>query len=179
MKIPLSDIPREGLDLQCEMDPATLDLEDSAVKFVAPVHVRSRLAVMDRTVYVSGEAEAQAGLQCVRCLEAIPFSIHPSFQMNVEPQEAASEKTPGEWRELHREELDEHTYSDDTIDLAELVREQILLALPAYPLCRADCRGLCPQCGADLNRVSCRCAVEESRPSMTHFQEMLKKITKK
>ncbi len=179
MQIPLSDIPREGLELQFEMDPATLDPEDSGVKFVAPIHVQSRLVVMDRTVYVSGTADAPARLQCVRCLEAISFPVHSSFEINVEPQESASEKSPGEWRELHRDELDEHTYSGDAIDLADLVREQILLALPTYPLCRADCRGLCPQCGADRNRLSCRCSVEEARPPMTQFQERLKKIIKK
>jgi uncharacterized protein len=179
MRIPLSDIPREGLDLQFEMDPATLDLEDSGVTFVAPIHVQSRLVAMDRTVYVSGAADAEVRLQCIRCLVAIPFPGHASFQVNLEPQESASGTTPGEWHELHPEELDEHTYSGDTIDLPELVREQILLALPTYPLCHADCRGLCPQCGADRNRLSCRCVVEEARPPMTPFQERLKKIIKK
>jgi uncharacterized protein len=179
MQIPLSDIPREGLELQFEMDPATLDLEDSGVKFAAPIHVESRLVVMDRSVYVSGEADGRASLQCVRCLAAVPFPVHSSFQINMEPQESASGKTPGEWHELHREELDEHTYSGDTINLAELVSEQILLGLPTYPLCRADCRGLCPQCGADRNRLSCRCTVEEGPPPMTPFQEILKKIIKK
>jgi len=59
MQIPLSDIPPEGLELQLEMDPATLDLEDSGVQFVTPIHVQSRLVVMDRAVYVSGDADAQ------------------------------------------------------------------------------------------------------------------------
>lgn len=179
MQIPLSDIPSEGLELQLEMDPATLDLEDSGVQFVTPIHVQSRLVVMDRTVYVSGDADAQVRLQCVRCLEAIPFPARSSFQVHVEPQESASGKTPGEWHELHREELDDYCYSGDTINLLELLREQILLALPAYPLCRADCRGLCPQCGADRNRLSCRCVAAEARPPMTQFQERLKKIIKK
>lgn len=179
MRISLSDIPREGLDLQFEMDPAALDLEDSGIKFVAPIHVQSRLVVMERTVYVSGAADAEAELQCVRCLVAIPFPLRATFQVNVEPRESVSETTPGELHELRREELDEHTYSGDTMDLEELVREQILLALPTYPLCRSDCRGLCPQCGADQNRLACCCVAEEAGPPMTPFQERLKKIIKK
>ncbi len=179
MRIPLTDILRDGLDLQFEMDPAALNLEDGAVTIAAPIHVQSRLVVMERTVYVSGEADAQAGLQCIRCLVAIPFPLRAIFQVNVEPLESASGTTPGEWHELHREELDEHYYSGDSIDLAELVREQILLALPTYPLCRADCRGLCPQCGADKNRLACRCVEEEAGPPMTPFQERLKKFIKK
>lgn len=179
MKIRLSDIAHEGLNLQCEMEPATLDLEDTGVQFSEPIHVQSRLVMMDRTAYLTGEAGAPARFQCVRCLETVPFVFQTSFQMNVEPQETASGKTPGELRELHREELDEHYYSGDVIDLTEVVREQILLALPAYPLCRADCRGLCPRCGGDLNCISCRCSIEDTRPPMTQFQERLKKIIKK
>ena len=179
MRIPLSDIPRDGLDLQFEMDPATLNLEDGSATFVPPIHVQSRLLAVDRTVYVSGAAVAEARLQCIRCLGTIPFPVHASFQVNVEPQESASGKTPGEWHELHSEELNEHTYSGDAIDLPELVREKILLALPTYPLCRADCLGLCPQCGADRNHLSCRCVTEEAQPPMTSFQEKLKQIIKK
>ena len=47
---------------------------------------------------------------------------------------------------------------DDTIDLGPLVRDAIVLDLPAAPLCREDCRGLCPQCGADRNEGDCSCA---------------------
>ncbi|MEK6683518.1 MAG: DUF177 domain-containing protein [Nitrospirota bacterium] len=179
MQIPLSGIPPKGLELHLEMEPAVLGLEDSGVQFVAPIRVQSRLVVMDRTVYVSGDADAQVRLQCVRCLEAIPFPVRSSFQVNVEPQDSASGKTPGEWHELHRGELDAYGYSGDAIDLSALVREQILLVLPAYPLCRADCRGLCPQCGADRNRLSCRCVAAEAPPPMTQFQERLKKIIQK
>ena len=179
MKIPLSDIPKEGLALECRMDPVTLGLEDSEVGFETPVQVSARLEVTDRTVYISGEAETRTRLQCVRCLGPLPFPLHPSFQMTLEPQESESGKVPGELHELHRGELDEHYYSGDAIDLAELVREQILLALPAYPLCRSDCRGLCPQCGADWNRTSCGCSAADSQPPMRQFQALLKRINKK
>ena len=179
MQVPLSDIPREGLELQFELDPATLDLEGTGVQFVTPIQVRSRLVVVDIMVHVSGAADAQAKLQCVRCLEVLPFAVQSSYQINVEPQESESGKTPGEWHELHREELDQHYYSGGRVDLSDLAREQIMLALPTYPLCRADCRGLCPICGVDRNRLSCQCEAEEPRPPMTQFQERLKKIIKK
>ena len=175
----MSDIPREGLDLQYDADAETLDLENSGAEFVSTIHLQFRVGLMDRTVMLSGAAEAEARFQCVRCLKSVPFPLRLSFQMYVEPAESRSEMTPGEEHELHRDELDEHYYLGDTLDLAELVREQILLALPTYPLCQADCRGLCPKCGMDLNQASCRCAAEEPRPSETHFQELLKKIIKK
>ncbi|MBI3611019.1 MAG: DUF177 domain-containing protein [Nitrospirae bacterium] len=179
MRIALSDIPREGLDLEYDMDPAALDLTSAGAEFLSPIHVRLRLVAMDRAVYLSGEAAAERRLQCVRCLTAISESMRLSFEMNVEPQESETEPTPGEWHELHREELDAHYYSGHTIDLTELVREQILLALPAYPLCRSDCRGICPRCGLDRNRTACRCAADEADRPMTPLQASLKKIIKK
>jgi DUF177 domain-containing protein len=179
VQIRLSDIPDEGLDLECELDASTLDLEESGVRFKEPIRVQFRLLMMDQTVYLSGQAEAPTSLECVRCLDTVSFPFHASFQMNMEPQQSAPGNNPGPLRELHRQELDEHTYSGDVIDLSELVREQILLALPTYPLCRADCRGLCTRCGADLNHVSCRCTEEEARTTLTPFQQRLKRIIKK
>lgn len=179
VQIRLSDIPDEGLDLQYELDSSKLDLEESGVRFTDPIRVRVRLLRMEQTVHLSGEAEAPARLECVRCLDTVVFPLQASFQMNLEPQKAVPGNTPGPLHELHRQELDEHTFSGDVIDLSELVREQILLGLPTYPLCRPDCRGLCPRCGADLNHSSCRCAEEEDRPAPTPFQERLKKIIKK
>ncbi|MBI3595762.1 MAG: DUF177 domain-containing protein [Nitrospirae bacterium] len=179
MQIHRSDIPNEGLDLDYEADPATLDLKGSGTEFVSSVHVRARLVLTDQSVYVSGEAQAHAKPQCVRCLEALSYPVHSSFEMTVVPKESKTGRLPGEWHELGEKELDEYFYSGDIIDLADLVREQVLLSLPTYPLCRPGCRGLCPQCGVDLNRMACRCAVEEVRRPMTHFQEKLKKIIKK
>jgi uncharacterized protein len=99
--------------------------------------------------------------------------------MTVVPKESTTGRLPGEWRELNEKELDEYFYSGDTIDLTDLVREQVLLSLPTYPLCRPSCRGLCPRCGVDLNRMACRCTAEETLRPMTHFQEKLRKIIKK
>ena len=54
-------------------------------------------------------------------------------------------------------EIDISFYRDDEIDLSELLREQFYLALPMKPLCREDCRGLCPQCGVNRNTGTCDC----------------------
>ncbi|HUK56938.1 MAG TPA: DUF177 domain-containing protein [Nitrospiria bacterium] len=179
MKIHRSDIPNEGFDLDCQADPSTLALNDSGVEFADSIHIRARLVLMDHAVHVSGEAKACAKLQCVRCLEALSYPVRSSFEITLVPKESKTDRPSGEWHELQEKELDEYFYSDDTIDLTDLVREQVLLSLPTYPLCRPHCRGLCPQCGLDLNRGSCRCAVEDLHRPMTPLQEKLKKIIKK
>lgn len=178
MRITVSDIPRKGLDLEYDTDPVALDLADVGTEFVTGIHLQVRLTRMDRVVFVAGEASTQARVQCVRCLEAVPFPMHLLFQMNIEPRPPEFGEAPGKWHELDQEELDKHYYSGDTLDLAELVREQTLLALPVHPLCRVGCRGLCPQCGLDRNQMSCRCGVEETPLSTANFQERLKKVFK-
>jgi len=59
---------------------------------------------------------------------------------------------------VQEDDLETSYYSDDQIDLGELMREQFYLALPMKPLCRDDCRGLCPQCGTNLNAGTCDCS---------------------
>lgn len=61
----------------------------------------------------------------------------------------------------------------EAIDLSELVRQLLVLNLPARSLCRPDCRGLCAQCGADLNHGECRCAREEIDPRLAPLRELL------
>ncbi len=61
-------------------------------------------------------------------------------------------------REIEEDDLETSYYRDDQIDLNELMREQFYLALPMKPLCREDCKGLCAQCGTNLNTGTCDCA---------------------
>jgi len=179
MKVQLTAIPTEGLEIQTEIDPASLDIEDSRLKVSEPIRLQCRLVLMEKTVFVSGDADAPTVLQCVRCLCDVPFRLRPLFQLTLQPKKKDAAKSPGEYHELHREEMDENFYSGEEIELGELVREQLLLAVPAYPLCRTDCRGLCPYCGTDRNQTVCRCAEEGAGLPSSPFQERLKRIIKK
>ena len=62
-------------------------------------------------------------------------------------------------------------YRDDKIDLGEVVREQLYLALPMKPLCREDCKGLCPVCGVNRNRETCTCQQEWVDPRMAALKK--------
>ena len=69
----------------------------------------------------------------------------------------AVEMAADEEREVQEDDLDTSYYRDHQIDLNELLREQFYLALPMKPLCRDDCKGLCPQCGTNWNTGVCTC----------------------
>jgi uncharacterized protein len=66
--------------------------------------------------------------------------------------------------EVSDDALDESPVADGRIDMAEVVREQLLLAMPEQIFCREDCLGLCPKCGSNLNLIDCKCADDEIDP---------------
>ena len=86
----------------------------------------------------------------------------------------ASEMSTEEEREVPDEDLETSYYRDDRIDLNELLREQFYLALPMKPLCLDDCRGLCAQCGTNLNTGSCDCAPVWEDPRLAPLKNLLK-----
>jgi uncharacterized protein len=84
----------------------------------------------------------------------------------------ASEASTEAEREVEDDDLETSYYRDDEIDLNELLREQFYLALPMKPLCREECRGLCPQCGTNLNTGSCDCAPEWVDPRLAALKNV-------
>jgi uncharacterized protein len=104
---------------------------------------------------LAGTARTELELPCSRCLEPIRMPIDAAFDLRYLP---ASEMSTEDEREMQDEDVGTSYYHEDRIDLDELLREQFYLALPMKPLCVETCRGLCPQCGTNLNTGSCDCA---------------------
>lgn len=98
--------------------------------------------------------------------------VHASFDLRFHP---ASEMADGEEREVQDEDLDTSYYRDDQIDLNELLREQFYLELPMKPLCREDCKGLCPQCGTNRNTGTCTCTTEWEDPRLAALKGLVRK----
>ena len=112
-------------------------------------------------IYIQGQLESAAVLECIRCLEEtvvpLDFSLDELF---FHPPQSAP---PGENR----------VGEDGMIDLAPLVRELSLLSLPIKVLCRPDCLGLCQECGANLNEGDCGCAEAAIDPRLAALQQLL------
>jgi uncharacterized protein len=104
---------------------------------------------------------------CSRCLKSYSFPLDQEFEFALTP-DTRSPKT----KELNPGELGLSFYSGEAIDLAPLIREQVLLALPTRPLCAEDCRGLCPSCGIDLNEHSCRCVTPRGDARLAVFRDI-------
>lgn len=120
-------------------------------------------------IFFQGSFAAQFAGRCSRCLEEYPFRIDKEFDLVLTPDPSASGKADGE---LSRSDLGLSTYSSEEINLAPLIKEQVLLALPTRPLCQESCRGLCGSCGANLNMESCGCFSSTADPRMALFRTL-------
>lgn len=105
------------------------------------------------TVFIKGSFSALIDICCSRCLENTKLSIGSDFAYTLIPAKAEA----SEDLELKPEELEISYYQGDFIDLAPIICEQIILQIPIKVLCSSDCRGLCQQCGTNLNVSSCNC----------------------
>lgn len=148
------------------------DAADYAV--LGDVHFDGTLRKDEPRFMLSGRLQARLEVACGRCLE--PFTLPVDTQVELtyvpHPEQAADDEV-----ELSQDDLTTAFYRDQTLDLAEMVREQFYLALPMRPLCREDCKGLCPQCGTNLNQGTCACDVRWEDPRLAGLRTLLKKQT--
>jgi uncharacterized protein len=129
--------------------------ESDAYRIAAPVELEFDIQKDKNRFRLVGRVRTVLELECSRCVEPYRFPIDAEFDQRYLPSSQAS--TDAE-REVEEDDLETSYYTDDQIDLSELMREQFYLALPMKPLCREDCKGLCAQCGTNLNTGTCDCA---------------------
>jgi len=134
-------------------------LEHGSVRdyeFVGPGTARVRCYRAGSDLFFDGEVTSTVVGRCARCLESFSFDLPMSFAFVMVPR-------GGRWEEEDPDMggVDLAQYEGEEVDLSPLLRERMLLALPTLPLCGESCRGLCPQCGANLNTEQCGCVSEE------------------
>jgi uncharacterized protein len=143
-------------------------------KVLGDVHFDGTVRKDEPRFMLSGRVQARLEMLCGRCLE--PFTLPVDTQVDLtyvpHPEQAADDEV-----ELSQDDLTTAFYRDQTLDLAEMLREQFYLALPMRPLCREECKGLCPQCGTNLNQSTCACDVRWEDPRLAGLRTLLKKKT--
>jgi len=149
------DVTREQLDELVQGDRA-------GYRASAPAHVEATLEKLERRVRLGAHTQAALTVACGRCLRPVTLDLPVDFEMTLVPAEESAEEraardTGPVAGSFDAGAVDEETYTGKVIDLDPIVREQIVLALPGYPVCAEDCKGLCPVCGANLNDRECGC----------------------
>lgn len=135
-----------------EVEAGARELDLSEEQWPGPVRGRLRLDRTGDRVTVHGTVSATARLECVRCLER--FDAVLEVPLDVFADRTGTGRHPEDEEVLERDH--EMAFHDGrNLDLRDFAREALLLEVPITPRCREDCRGLCPQCGANLNEGSC------------------------
>lgn len=166
MKIVIPDIPEEGLFVELE---EKISIEGFSVS--SPVKAQLSVNRAENEVMVTGSLAVELEMECSRCLTGLRQEQDLPVNVVYHPADEIGSEKHG----LHDDEMDMGFYSGDELDLDELIKEQILLSVQMKPLCKEDCKGLCPKCGIDLNTATCTCVQKEIDPRL----EVLKKLLDK
>ena len=158
MRIELERLEELGGKFSRVYEINELPLDDTEVRLLEPAEVRGRIRREGNEVELGGELRTKLEAICGRCLKPVVLPINAKFAERFVPSVS--------WRAEEQHELDEvdlnlAVFDGETIELDDLVREEILLAMPGHVLCSEDCKGLCPICGIDKNLGSCDCDSKE------------------
>lgn len=144
---------------------------DQDLRVVAPVEGTVTLIRTADGVLVSASLESVVELECCRCLE--PFTMKVELEIEEEFEPSVDVHTGAKLPVLATEEdatvVDEH----HVLDLTEVVRQSLFLALPLSPVCTRDCAGLCPVCGQNLNQGVCQCVTETTDPRLEVLRQLI------
>ncbi|MGH2541254.1 MAG: YceD family protein [Ardenticatenaceae bacterium] len=148
---------------ELELDPELIVQE--------PLTGRIKFTKIPQGVLVTGELDTVLEVSCSRCLE--PFDLAVSIELEEEFHSTTDVQTGA--RLPQGEEYDPATLIDEKhiVDLSEVVRQELLLVLPSLPVCREDCKGICPQCGQNLNEALCDCPTEFLDPRWEALRALL------
>jgi uncharacterized protein len=134
LRIYIDKIPQEGIVADEELDSAALDLETGFAKFLKPIKVNAQVYKITDAVSVDLTLHSLIHLVCSRCLNEFEADFTKHLKLNYPV-----------------------TRQDRVLELDEDIRQEILIDYPLKPLCRPECKGLCPKCGKNLNEGSCSC----------------------
>jgi uncharacterized protein len=169
MRIELEKLGGGRGDFAHVYQPDELNPVDERVSLAAPAEVRGRVRRTGVGVAVDGHIDTQVKVECDRCLKPVELPVSADFALEyITGADYESSLAVA----LNEEEMSVSVFDGESIDVDEIVKEQVLLAVPARTLCREDCKGICPECGIDLNTGRCNCAAEEVDPRWAALKDL-------
>lgn len=169
MNIKLAELEHrkgEPLPFRLTLDAIELKNRHHEIRGITPVAAEGEAVKLGNLYYVKGNMKADVNFVCARCLT--PFTQHAAVPFSET------------FAETDDPILSEDDDSDilplegDEIELDTLLQEDFLLAMPTFPLCEEDCKGLCPTCGVNRNEVACSCKNERIDPRLAGLADLFK-----
>jgi uncharacterized protein len=169
MEFKVSELEREPIEFDLELAPGAVDLGSEAEQIgqlaasglaeVLHEHRGPKDIVAD--IRLRGRFVGNFQLPCARCVEPVKIPLAADFDLIFRPVTADTESPE---RSITAPETEIGYYQEDSLSLEDVLREQVLLALPVRTLCKSDCKGLCPRCGENRNSKACSCEEGPSDP---------------
>lgn len=162
MKINVSGILRRAgatlkVDEKIKID--SIDYKGDLIPVNSPVDVSAVITNTEGNLLITGKIKADLTLKCSRCLESFNYLFENDFEEELSNNDDSEDA-------IH--------FEGETIDITDIVVNNILLYLPISTLCSEDCKGLCPKCGVNLNINPCDCKEENLDPRLAVLKGLLK-----
>ena len=154
----IEEIGDEGLCFSFVLKKDQLEIDQGGLSVKVDITVNGSLNRIDDDVYLKGTVMTSVVASCSRCLDTLSYPIDSDLKSHFVPSDDRS--TSKRDVELHASDIDAEVYENQQIDLTQSIRDSILLAVPAICLCKENCKGICSQCGKNLNQGLCKCENE-------------------
>ncbi len=179
MYIRVADLELRPLEYDEELQPGAIDF-GSDLRQIKPLHVKGRAELVKEhhggrvvvlNIRLVGKFAVDYEVNCARCLETVPQHLERDFDLIYRP--LGSDRR-GEDVSISEAETEIGYYQGEGMELADSLREQVLLAAPVKVVCREGCKGICPQCGRNLNEGACDCAPAMADPRWDALRDLKK-----
>jgi len=181
MLIEIQELELHPVDFREEFSPGVIDL-GREVRQRSPLRSQGRADLVEehhskrkvvQDIRLKGRVDTSLEMPCARCLEPVVQQVSRDFDLLYRPlgTDAGHEE-----RSVTDAEAEISYYEGKGLVLEDALREQLLLAMPVKAVCREDCKGLCPQCGKNLNSGTCSCTAQVEDPRWAALKDIREKM---
>jgi len=164
----------EKISLEGPFEPGVVDFTGENARQIGPLVWSATAERAGEEIRIAGQLSAVMELSCSRCLEPARCEIQKSFDLFF--REHDEDLFDEDDVELSEEDTRTAFFAGTRLAIGDILREQVLLALPMKALCRLDCKGLCPVCGVNRNQNTCNCSAEVFSPHMEKLLEIKRRL---
>lgn len=155
MRITLAELELHRVTASETYGPGELDYKDAEFRQTAPLKISVTAELLAAEIRIRGHLSTRLEANCDRCLKTVEIPVNSDFDLFYRQSPNVTEEVE---IELPKAELEVGFFDGDGIELADVATEQVILAEPMKVVCGAECKGLCPVCGVNLNLATCKCA---------------------
>ena len=134
MKVVIRDVTVKGLELFERVEAGAIGLSPEDLECLSPLAIKAKITRVEDTILANVQIQGRYSFSCARCLETLESNLSQEFDFDYSIEKGL-----------------------ESIDLGEDIRQEIILSSPTRILCNDDCKGICPQCGVNLNKEECKC----------------------